>query len=50
MTEENTKTPREIEEELEASREKSDALGKAIDAADEKPPAKPDHADDGGVF
>ena len=53
MTSENDdigKAEKETEETLERSREKSDALGKAIEAAEHKRPAKPDHANDGGVF
>ena len=46
----NTEAQVELEQDLEAAHQKSDALGKALDAAEEKHPPKPDHADDGGVF
>ena len=50
MNSENVKTGKEVKEALEKARERSKALGKAIDAAEKRRPAKPDHADDGGVF
>ncbi len=50
MDDHEAKTPKELEQDLEAAHEKSDALGKALDAAEEKLPPKLDHANDGGVF
>ena len=50
MNPDDEKTAKEVEDDLEALREQADALGEALDKAEDKHPAKPDHASDGGVF
>jgi hypothetical protein len=50
MDDDEDKTAKAVEDELQTSRKRSDALGKALDEAQDKRPVKPDHANDGGVI
>ncbi len=47
MNAEPARTAKEVEEDLEAARKQSDALGEALDEAEDKHPPAPDTADNG---